>query len=885
MLHSGANFDSASDLIYALRNGGKELAIWTASSSSTIAGPDDNSSKGGKGHELVNGKQSHSPNRKRGLSDASSAVGDSITSQCLQLPEGKVAVTISTFVVPTASNKSGKKKGQQSHAAVGAAGCCEDGSTWVAIRSSSDSQFHLLVVEGSFSDGTKTSKKSSKKKLKEANTDDLVSVLNSRTTEISVVDGHIHLSIQSVMLSKDQTVTLRSHQIRISHNGEERIDATIEGYAKEDIMQLESLSNVIVRADALDDSLSIVHQNEGKWVLTSVSVSSKSGQGSALMKSMSSFPIPCDITDVASASSRVFSLGKVDENVVALLMKSQEDSAQPLLTLRIIDFRRRAELLSLRWVEGDDSEMDGAGANQIFKGKTCHGMITNESDGSIALLMASQGSSLIEVLYSRLDTGSPQDTIAMQRSGGATLASALRFVATSNPEPTEVEVPVRDARTICVPSLANAISCGANDHSVADEDVVDKACNFLATSAKEMIKHATTDTAQENGSSVTNGKTVSNGEKQENGCDKLSWRDVYDAGCAMIAIKEGEQPKMETQMINGANLPMLDVIQTAIDIPKRFEEAAFKETATILLSLKKGTGGVLPKKVQNLREEATSILVEVLQTGLISARADYGLEQFIAGGNMLPLLLQSCSGKLHVADAMLEHIHDIPEGALVLLLRFILRSIRAEDAAAYYSSTKTSKRGTRLSNQYKEELDSDEVTGEETNDKLQVLDTKLLSQAMLDFTSKIVTYSSCNHSFLTKSLRDSISGGEVEAILLTLAKLLKSGDITSSVANDVSLTAGAIHWISAVTDAHMGSLLKSANDGGGSLVVERIQRAVRSAMAQSELGSEIQEISDLFSTQSDEAQAEREQKTNNVAHQSSARDLAIMPYSVERLTF
>ena len=893
MLHSGVKYDSASNLIYALRNGGKELAIWTAASSSAVAGPDDNSSKGGKGKELVNGKSSHSPTRKRGLSDASSAVGDSITSQCLQLPEGKVAVTLEAFAVLSSSSKSGKKKGQQSYAAVGSAGCCEDGSIWVAIRSLSDSQFHLLVVEGSStsSDGAKPGKKSSTKKQKKAIANDSgAAVLESRTTEISVVDGHIHLSIQSVMLSKDRTVTFRSHQLQISHNGEDRIDATIEGYAKEDIMQLESTSNVVVNLDALDDLLTIVHQNEGQWDLTSVNVTSKSRQGSALIKSTSSFPIPCHMSDVASASSQVFSLGKVDRNAVAILMKSQGDSAQPLLTLRIIDFRRRAELSSLRWIEGEDSEMDGAGANQMFKSKTCHGMITNEFDGSIALLMTSQGSSLMEVLYSRLGAGI-QDTAAMQRSGGSTLASALRFVATSNPESMEVEISAsqRDARTVNVSSLANAIAQGdqrANDHVVADDNVVDKACEFLATSAL-LIEFAAADTAQEYGLTITNGKSVSNGKNGGHDCENLSWRDVYDEGCAMIAIKEGDQPKeKETQLINGAKVPMLDVIQTAIDIPRRFEEAAFKETASLLLALRAGAVGGMSKKVQQLQGEATSILVEVLQTGLISAREDYGLAEFIAGGNVLPLLLQASSGKLHVADAMLEHIHDIPEGALVLLLRFVLRSISAEDAAVYYSSANTSKRGALLSEQYAEELKADEATGEEVNDKLQVLGMKLLSQALLDFTSKIVTYSSCNHTFLTKSLRDSISGGEVETILLTLAKLLKSRSTDSSVANDVSLTSGVIHWTSAVTDAHMGTILKSANDGGGALVVERIQRAVRSAMAQSELGNEIQEISDLLSASSDEAPADREHKTNNsVAHQSSARDLAIMPYSVERLTF
>ena len=47
----------------------------------------------------------------------------------------------------------------------------------------------------------------------------------------------------------------------------------------------------------------------------------------------------------------------------------------------------------------------------------------------------------------------------------------------------------------------------------------------------------------------------------------------------------------------------------------------------------------------------------------------------------------------------------------------------------------------------------------------------LLSEAVLDFTLRIVAYSNFNHSFLTKAMLDTIdSGGELETLLLTQAR-------------------------------------------------------------------------------------------------------------------
>ena len=48
MTSSGAQYDPTSNLVYGIRNGGAEIAVWTATSSSILQGPDDDSQMGGK---------------------------------------------------------------------------------------------------------------------------------------------------------------------------------------------------------------------------------------------------------------------------------------------------------------------------------------------------------------------------------------------------------------------------------------------------------------------------------------------------------------------------------------------------------------------------------------------------------------------------------------------------------------------------------------------------------------------------------------------------------------------------------------------------------------------------------------------------------------------
>jgi hypothetical protein len=249
-------------------------------------------------------------------------------------------------------------------------------------------------------------------------------------------------------------------------------------------------------------------------------------------------------------------------------------------------------------------------------------------------------------------------------------------------------------------------------------------------------------------------------------------------------------------------------------------------------------------------------------------------------------------GKLHFIDAMLEHVRDIPEGVLVSIVRFVLRNVTVEDVVTYYSTVTqetASSKGIRLSNQYKDTTDAQE------DGQKQAVGTRLLSEAVLDFTSKMVTYSNCNHSFLSKAMQERIkSDGEVETLLLTLSKLLKLGSTRKLLrednddsspddnphSNQVSLSLGTINWITALTDAHMGTILKMTNEGG--LVIDRIQRAVRSAMAQSEYANELREISDLM--MSGDAKADNLVTKSSLA-QSKSNDTAIAPYTIERLAF
>ncbi|KAL3764604.1 hypothetical protein ACHAW5_000479 [Stephanodiscus triporus] len=899
----GAQYDTAADLIYAIRNGGADVAIWTAAPSSTLPGPDDYAVDGEGIGDVTNGKQLHAKKRKPHQQRDTVTSADALVSVRLRIPGGKNAATLTPFTIPTSSSK-----GMAPPAAVGAAGCCEDGSIWVAIRFRSNENwgtFQILIVERSSNDemeanGARSDMKSTKRRKAAADVNDEHEkngwrILDSCATG-TMDNASVLLTIQSMMLSRDKAeVSFRTHQVRINNNDNEEQHASvhIERFAKQNILQLEtSESDVAIKLYA--DSLLIVHRKKnGRWMFTSVNLSGSDG---ALIDSTRTFPLPLDQMECAT----VFSFGRVGKDIIAILIKCRGNCPEAfLMSLRVIDFRRKAELSSVSWVEGDVSMIDDTSSikdsrmTKMLHDKPCRAMITNELDGSIALLTSSKGGSLV-IVSSKVQLSSSTPQSAPMASTFVSLASALRLVATSLSPPGE-------ARALTLMAGLNSnlskISSGAdvfpNQNVVYDATDIFVASELLVSSAKQLIKHAESSARNR---LLTNGnsKKVSNASDETN-AHSISWKQVYQDSCTLITKIKGEKHNHSKRMVNGIKRGVSTVKTlpvTTYDIPKGFVEMAFKETAAVLLSLH---GATAPANNQSefrgVSQEAACVLVDVLQTNHISARADYGLRS-LHREHVFLSILRACPsvsltdagsktvGKLHVLDAMLKHVLDVPESALVSILRLLIRNASVDDAVTYYATApETSKRGIVLSNRYKAMSDTQE-------DERNHIGAKLLSEAVLDFTSKVVTYSSCNHSFLTKAMRDSINtSGEVETLLLTLSKLLRVGgtrelqEEVNDSSKQVNLSLGTIQWITALTDAHMGTILTITNNGG--LVIDRIQRAVRSAMAQSEFASELRKILDHVITGGDSMNFE----AKYVDHNSSPTDTAIMPYTVERLAF
>lgn len=931
MLSPGAQYDPASNLIYAIRNGGTEVAIWTATPSSTLPGPDDKVSEGvinGRNIDLVGGKEEDhntmmmsKKTRKRQLMrqqhDSNLEFGsskDSIISQRLKIPGGIFALTLTPFSIL----QSLSSKGQGMLAAVGAAGCCEDGSIWVAVCFPPNRQFQLLIVEGSSMDIATSVVNSGKGQKTSAKAHIL---LDSRVTgkvsyRVSSGDKDnkpsVLLSIQSVLLSRDKKsqVVFRSHQVRIhsKESSDRQLSVLVERYTMQDILQLESSkSDIAVELDMDTDSLSIIHRNIGdRWMFTLVKLSLSEG---ALVNLMRTFPLP---SDGMNNATNLFSFGKVGPNIVAVLLKSQSTKKREdgLLSLRIIDFHRMAELAALHWIEGDDAEIkeptffskDNNIMNEVLQGKQCHAMITNELDGSIALLTSSkEAEGSLDIVFSKLEMNLIMTSNVSMTSRSTPLAFAMNSKAglVSNLIET-ISSNVYKARPNS--NFAEVVSSEAikvNARESVVDDAVDKVCELLTTSSKHFIDH-TVGKSDTGTGSTTNGTSLKGSKvRKQIGCS-ISWREVYQE-CRLLIVKAKEghlnrNSLMRDGLKAGTNTLTEFKSVTTGELPKRFIEAVFKETATILLLLNKEAAPMRAQKsFRKSIQEATSVLVEVLQTNLISAREDYCVG-FLHHGHVLLLILQACSsislseigvgmvGKLHVIDAMLEHVRDIPEGALVSFLRFILINVEAEDAVAFYStSQQTSGKSTSLSNQYKE-LSADQ------NDGHTHIGTRLLAEVLLDFTSKIVTYSSCNHFFLTKAVLANVNAsGEVESILLILAKLLKlsttckvwKGNNESTKnhhSNHACLALGTIHWISALTYAHMDMILETINEGG--FVIDRVKSAIHAAVVQSEFASDIRDISDRIMFGEVVSVVP---KSSTV--QSRTHDIVIAAYSIERLVF
>ncbi len=884
MIPPGAKYDPASNLIYAIRNGGAEIAIWSAVSYSILPGPDDDVGAG-----RINGTTSE----RTDAHESSSA--DAIISSRLKLPRGKNAVTLMPISIPASS-----LEGKETIGADGAVGCCEDGSIWLAIRHLSDgkcSKFQILVVDGSSNEVVEPSsasrsgvKATKRRKTSTTNTNSGLRLLDSSAIG-TIEKSAVHISIHSVLLSGDNAqVVYRSHQLRVD-NKEVSSDAQgaihIERCRTQNIMQLDkSASDIAVKLNPGADSLLIVHNERDRWLVTSINLSESDG---ALTNSIRTFSLPGD----HAKSTTVFSFGMLGRSVVAMLMKSQlSKSKASVMVLRIIDFRRKAELSSICWLEGDDLGMEGADLRfkniprmKLLIGKRCNAMVTNASDGSIALMTSTdEDTGLLHIVHSKLEASSAVGIGAPTATDCTSLASALRFAVLSGP-----------SHTPTVPSL-NLLKTITKDaehvvQSTSVDGAFDEVCTLLTTTAKELIQHAGK-SAVANGV-IVNGKSRKGLQYSAKNACSISWRKVYQDCCTLLLNTNGKGVNQSTNMVNGIVNSSTRILSE--DVPKGFFEVAFKETANILLSFHQVGAPINGKSgSQEVVRDATSVLLEVLRTKRISSRRDYGIKLnsrdhiFLSILHACPTLLQAANGyktvgKLHVMNAILDNVQDIPEGVLVSILRFLLRYVSVDDVIAYYPcASDASERGIKLLNQYTAKSLSD---AQEESRKL--IGTKLLSEAVLDFTSKIVTYSKCNQSFLTHAIRVSInSSGEVETLLLTLAKLLRvgrpqilEGDCATPL-QKIGPFLGAIQWITALTDAHMCTILKISNEGG--VVMDRIQHAVRSVIAQSEFANEVRELLNLFSVVDKESTNPDAKPTTSF---SLPRETRILPYTVERLAF
>lgn len=887
MMPPGAQYDPAFNLMYAIRNGGAEVVIWSAVPSSILPGPDDDVLDVDGAGSRINGSSG-----RRNTVHTTEALESSVDAAIacrLKLPEGKNAVTLTPFSIQPSS-----LGGKETLDAVGAGGCCEDGTIWLAIRHQSGrmcSKFQILIVDGSSNEVVEanSASRSGVKATKRRKTSNAVKKGGWRLLDSSAIgtidNSSLSITVQSVLLSEDNAqVVYRSHQLRVDSKGDADAHTTvhIERFTTQNILQLDKPArDIAVKLDTDADSLLIVHgEGKGRWMVSSVNLSESDG---ALIDSMRTFPLPVD-HNVQSAT--VFSFGMVGRNIVAVLMKSQRSTSKPsVMLLRVIDFRRKAELSSMCWLEGDDKSTEEPDPSfnivpriKMLNDKRCHAMVTNASNGSIALMTTTnEDTGLLHIVYSKLDVGSAGVENAPSASGCTSLASALRFAALSGP-----------TQTTRWPSL-NIVKTREADHTVQRKtvgDALDKACKLLTTSAKELIQHT--------GSSTVGNGAIVNGKGRKgskSSAHSISWREVYQDCFTLVSIANGNGVDISKTTVNGIKDGATNT--SAVEVPKSFFEVAFKETANILLSFRRA-GSPTISQIEEVIRDATSVLLEILRTRLISSRRDYGV-RFNSREHIFLSILHACPtisvaenglgnvGKLHVMNAIMENVQDIPEGVLVSILRFLLRNVSVEDVVAYYpSASDTSERGLKLLNQYNAKSSDGQ---EESHNRI---GTKLLSEAVLDFTSKIVTYSNCNQSFLTNAIRVSFTtSGEVETLLLTLAKLLRVGrpqlfqEGCDAAMKKCGPSLGAIQWITALTDAHMCTILKISNEGG--MVIDRIQHAIRSAMAQSEFANEVRELLNLFSVVG-EGSTNREAKPNSTSI-SMPKETAVLPYTVERLAF
>ena len=836
MTSSGAQYDPSSNLMYAIRNGGAEVAVWSAVSSSVLSGPDERS-KGvgrGKGSEAFDQKSKPIHDRKRKAQQHENGEASGIVSELLPIPHGKRIATLTPFSIPSPKDVS-------SLVAFGAAGCCTDGSIWIAVQFARDSTglFRVLIVDQSSvvtSDTANGASKRGRRKTKSSHASNDDTVLVSRVS--GALDSSqrqaIALTFSSVLRSGGRQVTVRSHQVKVVPK-ESEFDVSVTRYSEKDVLSLGS--DEVAATINSHGSLCIVHrENDDGWALSSSDLSES--KGSALGPILSSFPL----ISPGLCGASVFSIGSLSKSTVALLMvgSSKERPRSRAYNLRLLDVERKAELYSMSWLDGVEAE------DSKMSGRLCRGMLTNELDGSLAILASPANSAGCLVLVTAtLATTSRQKGSDKVSRESSTLASSLRNSATTFlPEVSEWPSMPRSAdlsKIVVVDDNSDATRKCSVDNAIA------AACKLLEDSAKDLIE------SKSDNASLVNGKKRKGPSKSKHP-SPVKWSEVY-RNCSTLIADAEEANSALTKPPRSGSKPQAPTQVDCNVLPTQVIHVAFRETTRILTSVTESRGSMV--------QDASAVLSDILKQNIISARkSTYDQDVFVT------LINHGTSQKLNLIDIVLKHVPDIPEGLLVKLFRLVLRSATVEEASSYYQSGSFSK-GSTLSKKYRDSPDGD------VKDQIA---QRLLAEVVVDFALRIVTYSMCNHSFLSKALREGISSAaEVETLLLTLAKLLGRMDLNEFGSNSsscrVSLPIGAIQWIKALTDAHMGTILKIKSEGG--LVLDRVQRSIRSAKSQSEYANEIVEILARISS----AETRKQRKATSLLHDNTE------PYTIERLTF
>eukprot|EP00956_Cyclotella_meneghiniana_P020430 scaffold36167_cov68-Cyclotella_meneghiniana.AAC.4 len=458
----GAQYDPVSNLVYAIRNGG-ELAIWTAASSSVIQGPDQTLDDS-KDTSLSETASQNTKKRKERESTTSSF--DRIVSEHLNFPDGKVPVTLNPFYCQE----------QQQLSAIGASGCCQDGSVWVAISRDGNTSFELLVVDGSSmaTDGEVTKRKGRPKK----DNGDVANnwkLLDSRARRSFEKGSGEHknslvFKVQSVLLNQDNgRVILRQHHIRLSVVGGKECSHLVND-ATHTILEVSNKEDVT--ANISGNSLCIVHMNvDGGWILSSVELSRGDKEMAGSLTSIA-------LKNESEKKSSLFSFGCLGENLYAMLSKEKCQSSDSLLsTLRILDMRRKVELLVHSWKEGGAAGLDISPTDDVLTkmlhDKHCHAMITNELDGSLVLVTTTR-TGAIGVISSTISTNADGFLLNDESSSNASsLVLALRAVAASESSTPDLSVSLKEDDSAKQKNFAAAVDLACNELSQCAESILE----------------------------------------------------------------------------------------------------------------------------------------------------------------------------------------------------------------------------------------------------------------------------------------------------------------------------------------------------------------------------------------------------------------------------